>query len=818
MGLGAIIASLPCIAYAQDSEQAPADGIDDIVVTAQFIRQNVQDTPIAITAISGDTLEARGITDTAAIGALTPNVQLSAGGAFYGNSLIAFIRGIGQGDSAPATEPGVGVYVDDVFYSTTAGALLDLVDLERVEILRGPQGTLAGKNSIGGAIKLFSARPNADANGYIEVGVGNFDALKIRAASNFTLVDDRLYARVSGAANSRDGHVTVYDFGCLYPGSPFGNGRTGTNCKNGTTGGTNTMAARLALRWLANDDVEINFSSDYVNDKSEAAANTLLATGPTFAPIFDSRIPGLAWEALNPAFVPTDPTSGPPVFPATLPSCVYIPHGPNACPAQVTALGGAFLNDPYASFATFDNHDSGLQVPRETTLESIGFSLNVDAQLSDSLQLQSISGFRDYTGSWGQDQDLSPIATANVFQTFEHRQFSQEMRLNGELGDLLKWTLGGFYFDSKTVWTGRIGIAYGGVDFVHGPDPIKSTSWALFANGIIDITDRLQLATGLRYSNDKKSTTNKRRNPDLTLPGPCAFTPDGQLDPVNSAPNCTVGPLNGVVSTFKDDRIDYRVALSYDLTDDAMVYGSISTGYKSGGVNPRPFFPQQALAHDPEELTTYEIGSKTKLFSNTLRINAAAFLNDYKNIVLNLSDCSGFVDPLFSNPCFLPANAGKAKVKGVELELEWVPVDNLRIDGSYGYLDFEFKEINPATRLTVSSIAPFTPRHTWNLGAQYQIRTSLGTITPRLDVNYQNDIYTEANNTPYNLIDSRTVLNGSIRFTSRDENWSLAIEGKNLTDKLYYNAATDLLPTAGPSASAAPAYPRTVMVTARRNF
>jgi iron complex outermembrane receptor protein len=392
------------------------------------------------------------------------------------------------------------------------------------------------------------------------------------------------------------------------------------------------------------------------------------------------------------------------------------------------------------------------------------------------------------------------------------------MRLNGEMGDRMKWTLGGFYFDSKTVWTGRIDIAYGGVDFIHGPDPIKSTSWALFANAILDITDKLHLAGGLRYSNDKKSYTYNRRNPDLTLPGPCAFTPGGQLDPVNSAPNCTVGPLNGVVSTFKDDRIDYRVALSYDLTDDAMVYGSVSTGYKSGGVNSRPFFPQQALAHDPEVLTTYEIGGKTKLFNNTLRINAAAFLNDYDNIVLGLSNCSGFVDPLFSNPCFLPANAGKAKVKGFELELEWVPVDNLRIDGSYGHLDFEFKEINPATGLTVNTIAPFTPKHSWHLGAQYDIETSFGTITPRLDATYQSNIYTEANNTPYNRINSYTVLNGSIRFTSWDKDWSLTVEGKNLTDKLYYNAATDLLTTAGPSATAAPAYPRTVMVTARRNF
>ncbi|MFM2410381.1 MAG: hypothetical protein RL481_1209, partial [Pseudomonadota bacterium] len=286
LGFGLLLASTAHAALAQEEPVTPPEDDNVIIVTAQFVAQDVQDTPISITVLTGDSLADRGIDSTALIGATSPNVQLQAGPSSQGNSLIAFIRGIGQQDNSPTLEPGVGIYVNDVYFSNVQGALLELLDIDRVEILRGPQGTLTGKNSIGGAIKLFSKRPDDETDGMIEANYGNFNAFRLRAGSNFTLAPDQLYARLSGSVNRRDGHVRVLDFGCVYPNSGVPRVTSGSDCDNGTLGGVETYAVRGALRWIASDSVEVNLSADYIDDRSEAPANLLAGFGPTIAPVF----------------------------------------------------------------------------------------------------------------------------------------------------------------------------------------------------------------------------------------------------------------------------------------------------------------------------------------------------------------------------------------------------------------------------------------------------------------------------------------------------------------------------------------------------
>jgi iron complex outermembrane receptor protein len=226
--------------------QERARALEEIVVTSQFREQAAQDTPLAITAISGDTLEARSQLTVTDIAAQAPNVTLTQGGAFGGNSLTAYIRGVGQIDFIPAVEPGVGIYVDDVYYASITGAVLELLDLERVEVLRGPQGTLAGKNSIGGAIKLYSKKPSDDLDAFIEAGYGEYDAVRVRGATNFTLVEDSLWGRISGTSFSRDGYIKNLDYGCTHPGQgfPASTQRAG-DCVTGTEGGIDYTAARL---------------------------------------------------------------------------------------------------------------------------------------------------------------------------------------------------------------------------------------------------------------------------------------------------------------------------------------------------------------------------------------------------------------------------------------------------------------------------------------------------------------------------------------------------------------------------------------------
>ncbi|RZA13917.1 MAG: hypothetical protein EOP02_27485, partial [Proteobacteria bacterium] len=200
-------------------EAAPADtGV--IVVTAEFREVNLQDTPLAITAVTAETMEARSQTRISDITAQAPNVLLQPNPAGQGNSMRAFIRGVGQSDQSPSVEPGVGIYVDDVYFSTITGSIFDLLDLERVEILRGPQGTLSGMNSAGGSVKLYSRKPSGDNGGYVEATLGNFSRRDFKASADFTIVPDQLYARVSGVSRHRDGHVTRLDYACVHPNDP----------------------------------------------------------------------------------------------------------------------------------------------------------------------------------------------------------------------------------------------------------------------------------------------------------------------------------------------------------------------------------------------------------------------------------------------------------------------------------------------------------------------------------------------------------------------------------------------------------------------
>ncbi|KAF0186491.1 MAG: TonB-dependent receptor [Hyphomonadaceae bacterium] len=790
LGLWAAVAAFAPSAFAQEESV----GLDEVVVTAQFREQNVQDTPIAITAISGDTLQARGQFSVEEIGAQAPGVSLTTGGAFAGPSLVAFIRGVGQTDFNPALEPGVGLYVDDVYYSTLTGAVLELLDLDRVEVLRGPQGTLAGKNSIGGAIRLFSKRPDEDANGYVEVSGGDLNALRVRAATNMTLVEDKLWARISGVSSSRDGHVTTYDYGCTHPGGAFPALNAGAGCKTGTDGGVDYTAARVALRWQASSNLEINFSADAVNDDSESTANTLLAVGPTIAPVIHPN--GLIWET-----VAIPPTLGSNV------GCQFIAYGPASCDPRSP-------NDPYASYADYTDPRTGLRIPRARTLQSRGASLNVDWDISPTLSLQSITGYREYESSFSGDYDASPMPTALLFQTNTHKQWSQELRLNGSFGDFADWTVGGFYFDANSDLSGRIDLGYVGFDFIHGPDPVKSKNWAIFANSIFSVTEQLKLVVGARYSEDEKDYTFRRRNPDLGAIQPCLGPPGTPGNP----PNCLISTLDGVNSVFSDDRIDYRAAVNYDVTDDIMAYVSYSTGYKGGGVNPRPFYNVQAVSFQPEELETIEVGIKTQFLDNHLRLNAAVFSNTYSDIQLTFNDCTAQFGSVFGRPCLLNSNAGDADVTGYELEFDFLATDNLLIDGSLSTLDFEFTRLNPATGVALTAVPPYTPETTWALGVQYDWNTSLGTVRPRLDVSYRDDVFTAPDNTALGRIDSYTLLNGSIRWIAKDETWSLAVEGRNLTDELYYTAKVDATTGLAGSVYGSPALPRTVMLTVRRDF
>jgi iron complex outermembrane receptor protein len=776
---------------------AASSQLQEVVVTAQFRQQDLQQTPIAITAINAAMLEQRNQTDIAQVAAQAPNVTLQPNGAAFGSSMVAFIRGVGQTDFNLALEPGVGIYVDDVYYATLTGSLLDLLDLDRVEILRGPQGTLAGKNSIGGAIKLFSQKPSASAPDYLEVTYGSLNRIDARGAGDFAIVQDKLFARVSFASKHHDGYVTRLDYACTHPNSNLPTDVVGDKCELGKDGSQAFDAGRLALRWLATDDLELNFTADATNDQSSVQANVVTKFNPM------SLGSATYTKGLN----------GAPVFYGSQ----FIPYGPQSTDPN-------HPNDPYLSYATYTssagsvipvfgpNPYAPITVPPINHFDTHGFSGDIDWKLAEHLSLKSITAYRYYENQFAEQTDASPIGVEILLQKQRHSQFSQELRLNGTLGSSLDYTVGGYFLHQDGGLNARVGLPWVGLDFTHGPDSTFAKTSAGFANAEWHATSALTVGAGLRYSDEEKTYKYYRHNPDGT---------DIQPPP---AYNGAIYGLNGQSGTFSGTRTDYRVHADYQFTNDIMAYVQTSTGYKGGGVNPRPFYPSQILTFKPETLTAYEVGLKTNLFDRRMRLNLAAFYNLYDNIQLTLAVCP---TPPFNGvqyppaPCALPANVGKAHVSGFEAETEVHPVDHFEIDASFSYLDFKYTEINggTSTGVTLDMVTPYTPKYKASGGVQYEfVMGAAGSLIPRFDVSYQSSQFTNPINDPlWNQIDGYTIANARVTWRDNSDKWQVALNVTNLTDKLYYLTLFDLHTSTG-YVNAQPAMPREWSVTVKRSF
>jgi iron complex outermembrane receptor protein len=326
------------------------------------------------------------------------------------------------------------------------------------------------------------------------------------------------------------------------------------------------------------------------------------------------------------------------------------------------------------------------------------------------------------------------------------------------------------------------------------------------------------LSAGLRYSKDKKSYTFRRRNPDLTAVQPCVAPP---FFFAGNPAGCGVFGLDLLSVKYSSDRVDWRVALSYDATEDVMLYAQVASGYKAGGNNARPFFPTQLNAFDPEKLVSYEAGIKST-WSNQLRLNLSAFWNDYTSIQLPTTVCTWAPTTPFNQqtPCASQNNVGDAHVWGVEIEGEWRPTEATLIDASFSHLDFKYKEIVAgATAVTAGMISPYTPENKFSFGAQYEFSLGdMGTLTPRIDLSYTDDVYGSAVNAATNFIDDYTLVNARLTWRSEDDAWQIAFEATNLTDKYYYVTMFDLSPPAAGYVHGQPSRPFEWAITVKRRF
>nr|WP_255682198.1 TonB-dependent receptor [Luteimonas sp. BDR2-5] len=692
----------------------------------------MQETPIAISAVNAEMMEARGQTSVLDIAASAPNVNIKPAVGNYGSGAAISIRGIGQYDSSFALEPGVGIYIDDVYHPTIFGSVFDLLDLERVEILRGPQGTLAGKNSIGGAVKLYSRPPDEVPGGFVEATYGASSRIDLRAAANWVLAEDSLFMRVSGVSKKRDGYMTRYDYGCLNRDSGVPAQATTPDCVLGTEGGQDFQGVRAALRWLPSEKLEVNLILDAAEDDSEPPATKLL-------------------------------------------------HGPDP----------RFLTDArFVNYSTYTG--TGWRAQPRSTMSSRGASLKFDYSFDDRHTLTSISAWRDYEGGWGVDADGSPLEFYTQAWDVEYRMLSQEFRFNGSaLGDRLDYTIGTYLFDGKGVFAG---IAQIPNLFALHDDPVQSKSKSAFAHTVYRFNDRFDVSAGVRFTDESKSY---------------GFT---RTDPVTGLPQSAI---DGQVGHYSGSRWDYRLSGSFHVTDSTMLYASYATGFKGGGINPKPFVPAQVVPFGPEKLDAYEIGFKSDLWDRRLRLNGSLFYNLYDDILITITNGYGGFPA-----SAMPVNAGEAEVKGAELEFTVYPVEGLSIDGSLAWLDFDYtslSEIALASRMRYGMVAPYTSKYKASVGLQYEFAFDTGALVPRLDTNYQSSFYTNATNTLTGQVKTATVYNARLSWRPWDADWEVAAGVTNLFNKYYYLNKIDVV-SASNIATASPARPREWFVNFKYSF
>jgi iron complex outermembrane receptor protein len=819
-GCAALGTLLSGLALAADAGAAtePSAGLQEVVVSAQYREEKLQDVPIAITAITSQMIEAQGATTLADIAQTAPSVSFRTQSPAFGDSIVAFIRGFGQADFDPAFEPGVGLYVDDVYYPRLTGANLDLLDVERVEVLRGPQGTLYGRNSEGGAIRFVSKKPTGDNDGYIEGTYGNYNHIMFRGAADFALGGD-FSARLSGSYNSQDGYVDVYNYGCLYPGSGVSSPMGGTKCKQYSDGDIGYSAIRGILRYHPGDQLDVLLSADYIHDQHNSPAEVLL---------YGNNV--------NPNVATTN---GLPLSSQFICGkwCNYSTLSQSAAPfvaGFIPALNGF----PFAA----------TQGQQQYIFNAYDTALNINWNASDAFNVASITGYRNWKNSFSIDGDLAPTQTQLGNNILDDWFWSEELRLGINFTKEIRAALGGYYSDEKTTYytlqdiryvaigvpgpvCQLIGVPAGGLNtptcpveplqFI-GNDPVKTESKAAYGTLFWDITSALNVSAGLRYSKDDKSYTYYRYS----------------LDGVTNNP--FLGSLTGKEATFSGNRTDWHADANYRFNPELMVYISAGTGYKAGGDSPRPFNPAQAIGFGPETLTSYELGIKTDLADRRVRFNVATFYNDFKDAQLVLLSCPQFGGP---GPCALPQNAGNAHVYGVEAELT-ATFGGFEFDASGSYLHWEWQCVNPQVAsatlpqgpcssdpAVISLLAPtpigFVPEQAHG-GVQYTfgLGSGGGTLTPRFDMTYLGGPVYGADQAPvpgsptaqYGILGGYTVSNLRLTWRNARGDLDVTLYGNNIFDKYYYYSKFDLTGAGAGTITGSPGQPLMWGLTIKKTF
>ncbi len=691
--------------------------LEEVVVTARKRSESLMETPISITAFSETELDLMQIESASEIASHTPNLVFSKGSATSGDSSVGviFIRGIGQTDHVPTVEPGVGLYVDDVYISQAQGSVFKLIDVESIQVLRGPQGTLFGRNTIGGAVLVYSKKPSEEFQGEVKVTVGEYDRTDFSGKVNLPLTDS-LFAKVSAIRTKRDGYIDRIFVG-------------------DETGDDDTVAARLALRWLPSDSLDINLSVDY--SKSEN-------NGPAVALARGTQIGNNGFVAHH-NFVKV-PTSVSPVVP----------------------YDNRFVSDKYSSFGSkFQDSENEVR----------GANFIVEWDISDTLSFKSISNYRDMESQGGLDDDNSPLRIRGLFDWTEHDQFTQELQLTGEAWEgRVNWLAGYYYFEEEATNINLVEFSPVGVTSGALTD---NKSEAIFAQATTDVTEQFIVTAGLRYTEEEKigivddqiQWVASQYNPELG-----AY--------VNFPPNVVKIIPNGE-SKQDDDSTDPYLNLAYHWSEDLMTYFTYSEGFKGGGFLQRNVARAPALEEfGPEFATVYEVGFKLSALDNRLRLTGALFHTDYEDIQTSVEE----IDAGSGAAITKTKNAGDATFQGGELELTASPSPAWRITAGIGYVDGEYESLSAeaiASGIGIDNDFPFVSEWQTNASATYTIPAFSGELISRVDWSYRSEFNTTANNFADNEQSGYSLFNASTTYYSPSERWQVSLGIKNLGDEYY---------------------------------
>ena len=750
--LGGALCLLAVGAEAQDV-QGQGLTLEEITVTARRREENLQSTPVAVTALTGEALETRAVASVDAMSQFVPNLQFDGAAALSGGAYNAtvFIRGIGQNDFAIFSDPGAAMYLDGVYLGRSIGGIMDAVDLERVEVLRGPQGTLFGRNTIGGAVNIVSRQPTDEFEGEVSLTGGSFDRLDGKAVVNIPL-SDTFSTRFTAASINRDGYQERLTDG-EHPGD------------------RDAAIGRVQALWKAREGIDIALSLDATRVRQNSAPLTLVDVAPVGVP-FQNLYNGLVAPGLG----------------------IPAPNG---------------VSTVNASWRTSDIDQTWASGPSVNDLDTRGASLTVDWDLGKAA-IRSITAYRELEAFFARDGDNTPFTFRETINDDDQDQFSQELHLTGtSFGDRLSWLLGAYYFDESAQEDGKANLAIGTFAALEaltlpagttwcglpGPNPraiaacppplrfggvgnpnnvgvdvgvdlftrVANESVALFGQGTFDITDRLSVTAGVRWTQDDKEV---------------------QLVHFREASGRYVVGAPGTQDTFKEEwsEVTPKLGLELQLTDDALLYVSYAKGYKSGGFNARPLsgIAEVQTPYDPEFVDSYEVGAKTGWWDRRVTANLAAFFNDYTDMQLTIN----------ATPQNFVRNAGEAEIKGAELEIVARLAQGFDVNIAAGYLDARYTELDPQLAtlnppLTVDKELVKAPEWTLSAGAQYRFDVGAGEIVLRGDWSYKSEVFNDVFNDARLAQDAFDIFNAYAAFITNSRQWEIAVFGANLTDERY---------------------------------